>query len=348
MIGLLEALKDVSLTSLDISSTGCGISTASKLAELLSGATKFSAAVTRLSLGSNPQIGDKAMVQLLDALKDVSLTSLDISSTGCGISTASKLAELLSSATKFSAAGIVSMSRLFGKGCVHYSLCLKGDDLTAAQKSISPLQRAARYGHLSIVRIVLDEVLHPQALPAVLDATTHYDHTALHWSAVFNHDLVAAELIRRGCDTAVLNHRGKTAWEVAEACGSADVMAVFESCASSPSPLDSRAPSSLHEESIRRARRPDVKDTFRDDIQLDPARLDFWSLKPFDHWKLLGDGMYGKVFGTRADPAVQVGDRRFCKLALKVPKQIGAEELKGEVESLSQLSHENVTECRCF
>ena len=80
----------------------------------------------------------------------------------------------------------------------------------------------------------------------------------------------------------------------------------------------------------------------RDDIQLDPARLDFWSLKPFDHWKLLGDGMYGKVFGTRADPAVQVGDRRFCKLALKVPKQIGAEELKGEVESLSQLAHENV------
>eukprot|EP01046_Picozoa_sp_COSAG06_P011051 COSAG06_NODE_621_length_13727_cov_26.487893_3_plen_912_part_00 len=237
-----------------------------------------------------------------------------------------------------------AVSRLFGKGCVHYSLCLKGDDLTAAQKSISPLQRAARYGHLSIVRIVLDEVLHPQALPAVLDATTHYDHTALHWSAVFNHALVAAELIRRGCDTAVLNHRGKTAWEVAEACGSADVMAVFESCASSPSPLDSRAPSSLHEESIRRARRPDVKDTFRDDIQLDPARLDFWSLKPFDRWKLLGDGMYGKVFGTQADPAVQVGDRRFCKLALKVPKQIGAEELKGEVESLSQLSHENVVQ----
>ena len=71
---------------------------------LVAAATSTLAAVARLSLGSNPQIGDEAMVQLLDALKDVSLTSLDISSTGCGISTASKLAELLSGATKFSAA----------------------------------------------------------------------------------------------------------------------------------------------------------------------------------------------------------------------------------------------------
>ena len=50
MVQLLDALKDVSLTSLDISSTGCGISTASKLAELMSGATKFSAAVESIDL----------------------------------------------------------------------------------------------------------------------------------------------------------------------------------------------------------------------------------------------------------------------------------------------------------
>ena len=50
MVQLLDALKDVSLTSLDISSTGCGISAASKLAELLSGATKFGAAVADLNI----------------------------------------------------------------------------------------------------------------------------------------------------------------------------------------------------------------------------------------------------------------------------------------------------------
>eukprot|EP01046_Picozoa_sp_COSAG06_P031396 COSAG06_NODE_3053_length_5914_cov_126.204643_2_plen_1719_part_00 len=63
---------------------------------------EVSAAAARLSLGSNPRIGDEALVQLLDALKDVSLTSLDITSTGCGVPAASKLAELLSGATKFS------------------------------------------------------------------------------------------------------------------------------------------------------------------------------------------------------------------------------------------------------
>ena len=41
------------------------------------------------------------MVQLLDGLKDVSLTSLDISKTNSGVSTATKLAELLAEETAF-------------------------------------------------------------------------------------------------------------------------------------------------------------------------------------------------------------------------------------------------------
>jgi hypothetical protein len=56
------------------------------------------AAITTLALGSNP-IGDEAMIQLLDVLKDVSLTSFDISKTKCGVSTATKLAELLAEET---------------------------------------------------------------------------------------------------------------------------------------------------------------------------------------------------------------------------------------------------------
>jgi hypothetical protein len=61
------------------------------------------AALNSLALGSNP-IEDKAMIQLLEVLKDVSLTHFDISETECGTSTASKLAELLAEETKFKAA----------------------------------------------------------------------------------------------------------------------------------------------------------------------------------------------------------------------------------------------------
>jgi hypothetical protein len=93
-----EQLKSSSITSFTAADIGMGPVALRTLT------TSLPAAVARLSLGSNPQIGDEAMVQLLDALKGVSLTSLDISKTGCGISTARKLAELLPGATKFSAA----------------------------------------------------------------------------------------------------------------------------------------------------------------------------------------------------------------------------------------------------
>eukprot|EP01043_Picozoa_sp_COSAG02_P029576 COSAG02_NODE_1847_length_10681_cov_21.865904_5_plen_992_part_00 len=61
------------------------------------------AAVVHIALGSNP-IGDEAMISFLDILKDIPLISFDISNTRCGVSTASKLAELLSEETKFKAA----------------------------------------------------------------------------------------------------------------------------------------------------------------------------------------------------------------------------------------------------
>eukprot|EP01046_Picozoa_sp_COSAG06_P019128 COSAG06_NODE_1353_length_9753_cov_4.072405_1_plen_2318_part_10 len=56
--------------------------------------------VAHLSLGSN-RISNDAMILLLDALQDISLISLDMSNTGCGDSTLSKLVELLSEDTKF-------------------------------------------------------------------------------------------------------------------------------------------------------------------------------------------------------------------------------------------------------
>eukprot|EP01046_Picozoa_sp_COSAG06_P064457 COSAG06_NODE_15413_length_1072_cov_1.159301_1_plen_273_part_10 len=144
-----------------------------------------------------------------------------------------------------------TVRQLLDNGGVHYNLCLQGDHLTDAQRSITPLHRAARYGRLQILRILLEEI-HPQALAAVINATTQYDHTALHWSSVYDHAEAAAELIERGCDTTTLNYRGKTAWDVAEACGSKAVCATFERLSSSET--------ALTQEKEKRARRPEVTD----------------------------------------------------------------------------------------
>ena len=49
----VDILKDTPLISFDISNTRCGVSTASKLAELLSQETKFKAALNSLVVESN-------------------------------------------------------------------------------------------------------------------------------------------------------------------------------------------------------------------------------------------------------------------------------------------------------
>jgi serine/threonine protein kinase len=221
---------------------------------------------------------------------------------------------------------------------VHYGLCLQGDELTDAQNSITPLHRAARYGRLAVVRILLEEV-HSQALVDIMNARMAYDHTALHWACVYGHAGVVEELITRGCSTDLLNHRGKTAWDIAADYGNEDVLAVFTRFSE-----DSHNYEQLHQEGIRRARRPKVQDIFRDDIELDPVRLDLWSIEPFGQWTKVAEGTYGTVFDIIASPDVEVAGSRFRRIALKVPKQEGVAELKGEVESLAQLAHENVVQ----
>ena len=51
------------------------------------------------------------MVQLLDGLRDVSLASLDIFKTNSGVSTVTKLAELLIADSKFKALASANLSR---------------------------------------------------------------------------------------------------------------------------------------------------------------------------------------------------------------------------------------------
>ena len=234
--------------------------------------------------------------------------------------------------------GVAAVQRLLGSSCVHYGLCLQGDELTDAQKSITPLHRAARYGRLEVVRVLLDEV-HDEARAPVMDAVTLYDHTALHWAVLYGHSDVAAELLTRGCNTDLVNHRGKTAWDLAVDCDDKGVLAVFDDAA----PYEK-----LRIERIRRARRPKVNDTFCDDIELAPARLDFWSIEPFDQWEWKAEGAYGQVYSTQTDPDIEIEGRRFRRVALKAPNvaplEIGVEDLKREIESLHRLTHKNIVQ----
>ena len=50
------------------------------------------------------------------------------------------------------------------------------------------------------------------------------------------------------------------------------------------------------------------------------------------------------MFGAVAAPDIEIAGRHFRRVALKVPKKEGIEELKGEVESISKLSHLNVVQ----
>jgi Ran GTPase-activating protein (RanGAP) involved in mRNA processing and transport len=93
------------------------------------------AAINSLALGSNP-IGNEAMIQLLDVLRDVSLTSFDISKTNCGVSTATELAELLAEDSKFKTA--LASLNLSGNTLTEWDRDLSG--LVALDEAIMPLK----------------------------------------------------------------------------------------------------------------------------------------------------------------------------------------------------------------
>ena len=108
----------------------------------------------------------------------------------------------------------------------------------------------------------------------------------------------------------------------------------------------------LQQEQQRRALRPDVAETFRDDLELDPKRFTFWDIEPFSCWgkkvngrtKPLAEGGFGKVYLVNDVFPIEVAGRMFTKVVMKVPKPSGVVELKGEVESLGGLAHPNVVQ----
>ena len=76
--------------------------------------------------------------------------------------------------------------------------------------------------------------------------------------------------------------------------------------------------------------------------------MNFQDIEPFSHWgdkvdgrtKPLAEGAFGKVYAVDDVLSIQVGNRLFRKVAMKVPKPSGVSELRGEVESLGGLSRE--------
>ena len=110
MAVLLDAVKGIGLIEFDISKTSIGPPTAKKLAEVLSGATPFTASIASLKLDSNGIFGelwddgtvksiDKFVTEvqpLLDSLKTSSITSLSLRGTGMGVKGVIAVADAMS------------------------------------------------------------------------------------------------------------------------------------------------------------------------------------------------------------------------------------------------------------
>jgi hypothetical protein len=203
-----------------------------------------------------------------------------------------------------------------------------------------------------------------EALPTILDYQCGYGYTALHWCASYGSEAVAATLIEKGCDTSIINDRGKTAWDLAEQVGAQGVMALLSAAASEPQisqcyDLDNgvsctvslsmcyyyrHSHHQLRVEATRRKQRPEVRDIFRDDIQLEFARFTLWridlSTQP-QNWLQIAQGGFGTVYKvTDVSPPITISGIYYRTAAIKIPNHADAvEELKAEVESLSVLAH---------
>ena len=234
----------------------------------------------------------------------------------------------------------------------------------------------------AIIVLLLAEV-EKQAWPRVLDTQTEFGYTALHWCAVYGGDdpdgrfaAVVDELVTAGASTSVVNSRGKTPWEVADP--SSGVASVFQRYANAADPCmvvfyaagnkQSQTTTQLvtvylhpglRLEKQRRPGRPDVAETFRDDLKLDHKRFTFWDIDPFSQWgdkmidgttKPFAEGGFGKIYLIKdvlaIEVAVQGKANLFRKVAIKVPKQFAQtiDDLKGEVVSLGGMAHPNVVQ----
>ena len=242
-------------------------------------------------------------------------------------------------------AAVQAVRTMLAAGDVDYTLPMPSQarSLDSMTQPIRPLHRAVQTGSLAMVKLFVDDEIHPKALSAVLNMRTEFGFTVLHWACLYNHAPIVEFLLDRPleqqCDTSATNYRGKTAWDVAEAVKAQAVLKVLEMFAD---PSHRHANPRLCKEKERRERRPEVDETFRDDIELDMLRFVFWCIEMYDNWELLAEGAFGFVYRVTGILFIEINGRHFDEAALKVAKAGGVEELKSEVEGLRELSHVNV------
>eukprot|EP01045_Picozoa_sp_COSAG04_P009571 COSAG04_NODE_559_length_12608_cov_12.306499_12_plen_462_part_00 len=96
----------------------------------------------------------------------------------------------------------------------------------------------------------------------------------------------------------------------------------------------------------RKADRPDIEETFCDDVEIDPRRLHRWDLGPFESWsqrKRLAEGNFGSVYKINdMFMSIQIGAELFRSMVIKVAKTDGTDEaqreLYGEATKLGMLT----------
>ena len=237
---------------------------------------------------------------------------------------------------------------------------------TSNSPSVTALHRAARKGNLGIVKLLL---LQPEAIirQVINLQTTVGGYSALHWSCEYGHTKIARLLIEKECDTSLKNDRQKTAWDLAEqydkqSHGTESVAATFKNLANAAPSAENRPYARLYEEQQNRTLRPDVQDTFRDDLELDYRRFTLWHVRDvndcagtFQLWgedaegkiKPVGEGGFSKVYLVKdVSPAIRMSGTMLSDVVLKVPKQDpqAINDLKEEVTSLSNFVHQNLVQ----
>eukprot|EP01046_Picozoa_sp_COSAG06_P006072 COSAG06_NODE_281_length_18447_cov_14.060116_3_plen_1764_part_00 len=279
------------------------------------------------------------------------------------------------------------VSSVLQRGGIH------ADILTNPSTGVTALHRAARNASVEIFMVLVQDGGNVNARTKFGFTCLHWAVAYSQWK------MVKAMLSIGSCDTTAKNERGKTPWDLADAvysasCWSEDSASVqadlkkklrrlarmseeqFGNEAELPETGADTALSSsllvlatferaakdhaaLATEKQRRKMRPHVPDNFRDDIELDHERFDFWTIESFSNWKLISNaGGFSNVYEPlEVSPWIQVSDgRRFggkngLKIAVKVPKgatlrklEAASDDLKTEVESLAQLTHVNVVQ----
>lgn len=253
---------------------------------------------------------------------------------------------------------MLSVKQLFNQGGVHANLTLqlqeRMDDakeplvapnrvhIYQRNRSLLPVHRAARLGHVEIVQFLCSEV---QRKHMVLDKQIdNYWYTALHVAAAYARQDMVELLISEGCDTSVKTYRGKTAWDIAIENGHREVCAVFERWAAAN---DDGYHVALHTERKSRYLRPNIKEAPHEDLELDFDRCGFWGLRQFDSWQELSPDLQSPFMYVYhvpdVFPPIQQRGQLFDKAAIKVAQDPRTQQrLRAIVGKLASITHQNV------